>query len=61
MFFSPGFIIFYDFDAWQRVKFSLSHGIADKIAHFSFLLRTPICIKHTPKWQKNINKYKKCM
>jgi hypothetical protein len=27
----------------------------------TFHLRTPICIKHTPKWQKNINKYKKCM
>ena len=24
-------------------------------------LRTPICIKHTPKWQKIINKYKKYM
>ena len=24
----------------------------------TFHLRTPICIKHTPKWQNNINKYK---
>jgi hypothetical protein len=39
----------------------LSHGIADKIAHFSFK-NTHLYKTYTiPKWQKNINKYKKCM
>ena len=33
-------------------------GNSKFIKLLTFHLRTPICIKHTPKWQKNINKYK---
>jgi hypothetical protein len=36
-------------------------GNSKYIKLLTFHLRTPICIKHTPIWQKNINKYKKCM
>ena len=32
-------------------------GNSKLIRLLTFHLRTPICIKHTPKWQKNINKY----
>ena len=34
-------------------------GNSKFIKLLTFHLRTPICIKDTPKWQKNINKYKK--
>jgi hypothetical protein len=34
-------------------------GNSKFIKLLTFHLRTPICIKHTPKWQKNINKCKK--
>jgi hypothetical protein len=36
-------------------------GNSKYIKLLTFHLRTPICIKHPPIWQKNINKYKKCM
>jgi hypothetical protein len=36
-------------------------GNSKFIKLLTFHLRTPICIKHTPKWQKNINKCKKCI
>ena len=33
-------------------------GNSKFIKLLTFHLRKPICIKHTPKWHKNINKYK---
>jgi hypothetical protein len=40
---------------------NLVYHMAQLTQLLNFHLRTSICIKHTPKWQKNINKYKKCM
>ena len=40
---------------------NLTIGNSKFIKLLTFHLRTPICIKHTSKWQKNINKYKKIM